>query len=676
MNKKNSVIIILLVIIIVANFIFIAKLILEKEKIADYNPPKILQKPSRNTESVKKFYSKKDFLTYLEKARDKMGSLGGTWGRGGALMVESQEMSMSMSDASGVSKSAAPSRISETNVQVLGIDEPDIVKTDGKNIYFSSETNWDYYDGSMPIMRGDTVSSEIYPFPTWSDREKPKTKIVSAFPVDKLNKIAEIEKNGNLLLVKEKNILIVFNGQEMFAYDVSDPKNPKEKWNSKLENKTALVSERLYNGEIYLVTRNYLDEKDPCPLRPLTVGTKTVEIACEEIYHPEKIIPSDASFSVLALDPASGEVKNKTSFIGSTSSSAVYMSENAVYATYTYTDDLFGYLTNAVSATGKDVLPDYIIEKLNRVKSYDISDEAKMTEFQKIMEDYKRTLSDDEELRIENEMQNKTQDYLKKHSRELEKTGIVKINVNGLAISASGNIPGHLLNQFSLDEYKNNLRVATSVGGGFWSGGMGGSEANVNDVYVLDEKLNIIGAVKDLGITEQIYSARFLGDRGYLVTFRQTDPFYVLDLSDPKNPEMKGELKIPGYSSYLHPIADDIILGIGQESGKVKLSLFNVENANNPEEIDKYLLDEYWSEAQNNHHAFLQDAKHGIFFLPGEKGGYIFSYDGGKLSLKKVISDFQVKRAIYIDDYLYIIGENKISVLNERNWEKIKEIDL
>jgi uncharacterized secreted protein with C-terminal beta-propeller domain len=179
-----------------------------------------------------------------------------------------------------------------------------------------------------------------------------------------------------------------------------------------------------------------------------------------------------------------------------------------------------------------------------------------------------------------------------------------------------------------------------------------------------------------LGLTERIYSARFIEDKGYLVTFRETDPFYVLDLSDPENPELKGQLKIPGYSSYLHPITKDKILGIGKEGSNVKISLFDVSDPENPKEIAKYNLDEYWSDILNTHHAFLLDEKHQIFFLPGGRGGYIFFYKENKLELKRAVSDISAKRAIYINDYLCIIGENKIVVLNELNWEKIKELEF
>lgn len=637
----------------------------------------------KNKEGFLKFESKEDLIAYLEKASKKSESLGdiGMLGRTSGepfssgvpspVFMSSEEKKFDSGLATR-EMSQTPSRASETNVQVLGIDEPDIVKTDGNNIYFSQENHPVAYRG-VPLPQ-DSVAWD----PHWPRYEEPKTKIIKAFPVGDLAKIGSIDKNGQLLLSQNKKILVIIRNQEIFGYDVSDPKNPKEKWNVKLADKSALVGSRLEEDTIYLVTRNYLDRHDPCPIRPMMIGSQQISIGCEEIYHPKRIIPSDASFVAMSLDIGDGKVKEKTSFIGSSSSSQIYMSEKAIFVAYAFMEDIFGFLTKAMTEVGKELLPNHILEKMNKIKDYDLSDQAKMTEFVNLMENYAQSLSKDEELKMENEIGKRLGDYYKEHSRELKKTGIVKIDSDKLSVSASGNIPGHLLNQFSLDEYKGNLRVATTVGDDFWGWrwGLGGESSSANDIYVLDKNLEVIGSVKDLGVTERIYSARFLGDRGYLVTFRQIDPFYVLDLSNPKKPEMKGELKIPGYSSYLHPLADNIILGIGQEEGKVKLSLFDVKNPSDPREIDKYLLSEYWSEAQNNHHAFLQDNKHEIFFLPGGKGGYVFSYSGNKLSLKKAVSDYQVKRAVYIDDYLYIIGEKKISVLDEKSWEKVKELDI
>ena len=248
--------------------------------------------------------------------------------------------------------------------------------------------------------------------------------------------------------------------------------------------------------------------------------------------------------------------------------------------------------------------------------------------------------------------------------------------MGSLEIKALGNIPGQPLNQFSLDEYKDNLRVATTVGERMWIGFWGGTQESANDVYVLDKDLKTIGSLQDLGLEERIYSARFIEDKGYLVTFRQTDPFFVLDLATPKSPGLEGQLKIPGYSSYLHPITKDKILGIGKEGDQIKISLFDVTDPKKPQEKAKYTLNEYWSDILNTHHAFLLDSKHTIFFLPGERGGYIFSYQNDKLELKKAVSDISASRALYINDYLYLLGDNKLKVLNEINWEKIKELEF
>ncbi len=179
-----------------------------------------------------------------------------------------------------------------------------------------------------------------------------------------------------------------------------------------------------------------------------------------------------------------------------------------------------------------------------------------------------------------------------------------------------------------------------------------------------------------MGLDERIYSVRFINDKGYVVTFKQIDPFYVLDLSVPSLPQIKGELKIPGYSSYLHPLDENRILGIGKENNQVKLSVFDVSNAENPVEENKYLVDEYWSDILNTHHAFLLDKKHEIFFLPGSRGGYIFSYKDNQLKLAKAVSEINPKRALYLDDYLYILGDQKLVVLNENDWNRINQLDL
>lgn len=609
-------------------------------------------------DGVEKFDSEEEFKAYLQESELlSLGVFGMGAGIGGARlpMMEGLEIDAPLKGQVGV-----PERISETTVQVLGIDEPDVVKTDGKEIYFSSGQSY-YWRRSIDIMP-PKISGE--------------TKIIKAFPPADLEIGAKIDKRGDLLL--HKNILIIFSGDKIYGYNVADPKNPEEKWTMKLEDRNYIVAARLYQDKVYLITQTRIDTFHPCPIRPLSVNGTSLEVKCVDIYHPIVKVPVDTTYSAVVFDPISGKTENNISFVGTSNSSVVYMSENAIYITYSYHERIVKFFSDFFKEKGQDIISEWVIEKLDKLESYDISETAKFTEFTIILERYYSSLNDDERLRIENELTNRMEDYYKEHKRELETTGIVKISLEDFDIKANGNVPGVPLNQFSLDEYQEHLRIAINVGERIfgWRWGIGGASASANDVYVLDKDLKITGALYDLGLEERIYSARFIEDKGYLVTFRQIDPFYVLDLSNPKNPQLKGELKIPGYSSYLHPISKDKILGVGKEGSKIKISLFDVKSPENPTEVSKYTLEEYWSDILNTHHAFLLDKKHQIFFLPGGRGGYIFSYQDDKLELTKAVSNIRARRAVYINDYLYIIGDDKMVVLNELDWERIGELEF
>lgn len=616
--------------------------------------------PSPEVENIKKFSSEEDFKSYLEEGESGFYGYGMGGGFGMAAPRAMEEISAVPAPLGIDSKT--PERVSETTVQVKGIDEPDIVKTDGQEIYFSSTGG--YY------WRWGWGTEMIIP-----PRIKGEVKTIKAFPPADLAIDGKIDKVGNLLL--HEDILVIFAGDKIYGYDISNPKSPKKEWTTELGERSYITGARLYQGKIYLITRTRIDNVHPCPIRPLTVGGAPLEVRCVDIYHPVIPIPVDVTYNAMVFDPASGEIEKTVSFVGSSAESVVYMSENGIYITYYYQGDFIKFFSDFFTEKCQDIVPDWLIEKLEKLAGYDISSTAKMTEFQVLIGEYYNSLDSDESLRIGNELTNRMTDYHKEHKRDLEKTGIVKIGLEGFDITASGNVPGKPLNQFSLDEYQNHLRIAVTVGERFFGMGLiGGVRESANDVYVLDKNLKITGSVKDLGLTERIYSARFIGDKGYLVTFRQVDPFYVLDLADPQNPELKGELKIPGYSSYLHPITEDKILGIGKEGSQVKISLFDVASPENPSELAKYTLDEYWSDILDTHHAFLLDKKHQIFFLPGSRGGYVFSYEDNQLKLTRAVSDIRARRAIYINDYLYIIGDDQITILNEIDWEEVNELEF
>ena len=176
----------------------------------------------------------------------------------------------------------------------------------------------------------------------------------------------------------------------------------------------------------------------------------------------------------------------------------------------------------------------------------------------------------------------------------------------------SGQVPGFLLNQFAMDEKDGYLRVASTTTPQWW-GGEQTRDTSTSQVTVLrvgEDALPTVGSVGGLGKGEQIRAVRFLGDVGYVVTFRQTDPLYTIDLSTPADPRVTGELKILGYSSYLHPVGDGLVLGVGQDAtakGQVRglqMALFDVSDPAAPRRVDKVTLPGAWSDVEGDHHAF------------------------------------------------------------------------
>jgi uncharacterized secreted protein with C-terminal beta-propeller domain len=612
---------------------------------------------------MKNFNSVEEFEDYLSRQPVSGGYYGGMMELNGALLVEDMVDAVVVPSVArgtlekGVGESVVPKRVSETNVQVSGIDEPDMVKVDDKSLFVSILNR--HYRGTISSGIAD-ITDNIYGF------KKSETKILQAFPPEEMEQLGGINNVGDLLLSGDN--LVVFTSDIIHGYDVSDRSSPKKIWEIPYDDRTNYVAARLYGDEIFLILNTRVNMENPCPYYPVKIGGEGLSIDCTDIYYPTIPVSTNTTYTVMKINISDGTVKEKVSFLGDSVSSVVYMSKDNIYLTYSYYEDRVNMVVKFIREEGATLFSEFVKDKIVKLSSYDISSRAKNEELNAIMEDYFSNVSVDEQMRIENEFENAFARFEENHIREFTTTGIVKIGVNNLDITSTGKVPGHPLNQFSLDEYKGNLRIATNSSSyGFSSSG------DVNDVYVLDGKLKIIGNVLDLGKDERIYSTRFLGDRGYVVTFRETDPFYVLDLSDPNNPQMKGELKIPGYSSYLHPVSGNLILGVGREDANVKLSLFDVSNASDPVEKDKYLLKDYWDKVSQNHHAFLMDPDHKVFFIPGSEGGYIVSYEGDKLRLIRTVKDTNIERAIYIDDYMYIIGKEGITVLNEKDWEEVKD---
>lgn len=191
------------------------------------------------------------------------------------------------------------------------------------------------------------------------------------------------------------------------------------------------------------------------------------------------------------------------------------------------------------------------------------------------------------------------------------------------AYRASGTVPGFVLNQFAMSEHEGALRVATTEEHMAAPGSTTpNTESGVSVLRAADGRLRTVGRVTGLGKGERIYAVRFLGDRGYVVTFRQVDPLYTLDLRNATAPKVTGELKIRGYSAYLHPISDSLLLGVGQdatEEGRtlgMQVSLFDVGDPARPRLVARAALKDASSEAEQDHHAFLWWAPANLAVLP------------------------------------------------------------
>lgn len=256
---------------------------------------------------------------------------------------------------------------------------------------------------------------------------------------------------------------------------------------------------------------------------------------------------------------------------------------------------------------------------------------------------------------------------------------------------AEGEIPGRVDSTFSLDEYQGDLRIASTVQEyqakkvtddrtGEFLGYDYGESRQTNALYILGRSLTIKGKIEGLAEGEHIKSARFLGDTGYIVTFRQTDPLFALDLSDPQNPKVLGELKISGFSEYLHFYGENLLLGIGMEADEetgreegMKLSMFDISNPAEPKEQSKSNLKDYnYSEALWDHHAVLIDTTENIIGFEAEgsdRGNYwkdylIYAYEDGaftqKLKIKTKTDDnaWYRTRGTFIGETFYLLSES------------------
>lgn len=250
---------------------------------------------------------------------------------------------------------------------------------------------------------------------------------------------------------------------------------------------------------------------------------------------------------------------------------------------------------------------------------------------------------------------------------------------------AAGSVPGYLINQYALSEWDGHLRAATTS-----------LDNRESTVYVLrqdGQRLVRTGKVGGLGKGERIYAVRFVGPVGYVVTFRQTDPLYTVDLADPAKPKVTGELKITGYSAYLHPADDGRLIGVGQEASEqgraqgTQVSLFDVSDLNHPDRLAQYHVKSSSSEAEYDPHAFLYWPADRLLVIPltvyqpakmANGTALVLRVGDNKLTEVGLVTQQAdlIRRALVVDDVLWTRSDSGLQATNMSTLDKLAWIRL
>lgn len=531
---------------------------------------------------------------------------------------------------------------SGTNVQVQGVDEGDIVKTDGTYIYILREYEFiimqadgaEVTDVSNTIVGQAWDSSELDDGSTHSSEKMPKEMYLAGDRAVILSTYYDwTEPDGGSMANPSGANYITID-----LYDISDPTAPKLV--KSLGQDGYSVASRMIDGVLYLCTAYYasnvvegeVQSYVPC----MYMDGERKAVACDTIG----LLPYDDSmtYSVLGVyDVAAGSLVNSLSVLGG--GNAVYMNaENLYLCRSVYQDDAGAPYTEdnyTVTAHTTDVN--------TTISRFSVAD-------------------------------------------------------GNLSYAATGTVKGALLNQFSLDESDGYLRLVTTESSGSYRVYVDEARnfenydyddrRTCNDLFVLDSDLETVGSVIGLAENEQIYSARFDGDYGYLCTYRTVDPIFAINLSDPANPTVTGELKLPGYSDYLHIWSEGLLFGLGMNTQEVqmndettatldgmKMIMVDTSDPANLTEQHSMDIDADYSEALENHKAILVDSEKNLIAFPAEGSYLVYSYttDGGfKLEAEISVSAWDWNnRGLYIGNYFYVVGSDYVNILDMDTLENV-----
>ena len=566
--------------------------------------------------------------------------------RGGDIMVEeaAEAPAAAPTAAADNAKSAEAEDHSGTNVQVEGVDEGDIVKTDGKYIYVLR-------DEELTILRADGANTAVVSrtkIGYYNYEEKEGGEKNSRYISESKYPSEMFVGNGRLCVISH------FSGYEsgytdgvwryddrdyscVDLYDVSDPTAPKAL--ASLGQDGYLLGSRMRGDKVYLVTNYWVwnwDEEDPATYVPGLYRDGEMKLLPAESIC---ICPRCSSTEYVVLceyDLSGGTCTASQSLLGA--GDTIYMNDSGIYVMGSdWRDDVTRTYTESV----------YTVEE---------------------------------------------------HTSGSE-TGIWRFSLtDGLKLTASGTLPGALDSQFSADEYAGFLRVVTTRNDSVYriytdetygfSNYQWDDRAQTTGLYVLDGDLKVVGKVDDLAPGERVYSARFDGPIAYFCTFRNVDPLFAVDVSVPTAPRVLSALKISGFSEYLHPWGDGRLFGFGREadedtgwSEELKLVMFNTENKADVTVKHTKLVEDCWySEALYDHKAFFIDGAKNIIGFVGDGDYYIYSYDD--VNGFRLMCTFEYDtwpgsvRGFWIGENAYIVGEHVVQVLSLNGWNRLLTLEL
>ncbi len=519
---------------------------------------------------------------------------------------------------------------SGTNVQVKGVDEADIIKTDGNYIYYIAANQ-------LNILKADGANTKLVSTTLLSDTDTWWGYNSEMFILG--TRLVVITQTFNTVWINDASGGYEGNTEQTSAviYDISNPAKPTQVVS--LGQSGNYVSARMIGDYVYIVTSQYVYNavKDtPITYIPsTTVGKESTLLGAADLYIGGN--PQSAAYTVVGSINLKSGVKYE-------SAKAVFGGASQVYANSEH-------LLLAISRYDEEILP---IAPDQDGKNVQITNGSSSTDLV-----------------------------------------LLGLNEGQITRIATGNVPGNLLNQFSMDEYKGVFRIVTTLSSWqqlIYTDGVDSydySNTSANALYTLDQTLSVLGKLENLAKGESVQSVRFDGDVGYFVTFRQVDPLFAVDLSNASSPRILDALKIPGFSEYLHVFKENLLLGIGYSADEtsgatqgVKLSMFDTSVKTDVKEIATTKVDASWTTIGSNHKAILVDGEKNLIAFPADSDYYIYRYtaDRGfvlaaKVSMTEDLSSWNL-RGLFIGDNFYVVGESGITVISLNNFSVVGTVKL